>query len=311
MTCEKASDKSGTVVHLYEVVRRFRRASRLLSFERSIRNRIINDPHIAAKFYPYRPTAKSYLLGALAERNDDGSLPVPPRELGWYGKSEEAYLSIGKSHTDSMKAILEGAHVSLELGSRILDFGCGSGSMLRWLVDFADRGEVWGVDISEAHIYWCQAHLSPPFHFATTTSFPHLPFEDGYFDFIYAGSVFTHIADLAESWLLELRRITRPGGTLYLTVHDEHGIDVLMVSEIPSYVQLKEMLLAVDKEIQCLKIPFAMFTINRTPGPGAKGEAQVFYHSSYLRKHWGRFMKVLDIVPEAYGFQSAVLLQKC
>jgi len=44
---------------------------------------------------------------------------------------------------------------------------------------------------------WCQQRMSPLFKFATTTSFPHLPFEDGYFDFVYAGSVFTHITDLA------------------------------------------------------------------------------------------------------------------
>ena len=50
-------------------------------------------------------------------------------------------------------------------------------------------------------------------NFATVTTAPHLPFADGYFDFAYCSSVFTHISDLADAWLLELRRIVRSGGT--------------------------------------------------------------------------------------------------
>lgn len=84
--------------------------------------------------------------------------------------------------------------------------------MIRWLTKEAKAGEVWGVDIAGSHILWCQQNLPAPFKFATTTSFPHLPFEDNYFDLIYAGSVFTHIADLAESWLLELRQSSSLAG---------------------------------------------------------------------------------------------------
>lgn len=54
---------------------------------------------------------------------------------------------------------------------------------------------------------------TPSFRFVTTTTLPHLPFADGYFHMIHAGSVFTHIADLAEAWLLEIRRVlARAGG---------------------------------------------------------------------------------------------------
>src|SRR6185437_620486 len=83
-----------------------------------------------------------------------------------------------------------------------------------------------GVDIWASAILWCKEWLSPPFHFATTTICPHLPFEDRYFDFIFAGSVFTHIEDLTDAWFLELRRILRPGGKLYFSVNDRHAIAV-------------------------------------------------------------------------------------
>jgi SAM-dependent methyltransferase len=235
---------------------------------------------------------------------------VPPKELWWgYGRTPEQYLKAGKGYVENMKGIVRAAGGSLNPGNRILDFGCGSGIMLRWLHDFAKAGGIWGVDISETHIYWCQTYLSPPFLFATSTSFPHLPFEDGYFDFIYAGSVFTHIADLSEMWLLELKRITRPGGKLYLTIHDEHTVD-LVLSESFSEKTFQEMLRQADREIQFRSRGFSMFTINRSPGAGGAGEAQVFHHTRYIRKHWGRYLQVLSITPEAYGKQTAVLLQK-
>ena len=99
--------------------------------------------------------------------------------------------------------------------------------MLRWLEDVADKCEVWGTDISGEHILWCKQNMSPPFHFFITTTNPHLPFPDNYFDVIYAGSVFTHIDDLADTWMLELRRIMKPGGRAYITIHDNHTIRVL------------------------------------------------------------------------------------
>jgi ubiquinone/menaquinone biosynthesis C-methylase UbiE len=46
------------------------------------------------------------------------------------------------------------------------------------------------------------------------TILPHLPFEDRSFDVVYAGSVFTHIDDLAQTWFLELRRVLHAGGML-------------------------------------------------------------------------------------------------
>jgi ubiquinone/menaquinone biosynthesis C-methylase UbiE len=82
--------------------------------------------------------------------------------------------------------------------------------------------------------------------FANTTTLPHVPYEDNYFDLIYAGSVFTHIADLADAWLLELKRILRPGGMLYVTVHDDHTLEVLR-ADFPDYYLTR---LELDYEVE-------------------------------------------------------------
>jgi SAM-dependent methyltransferase len=282
----------------------------LAKIQEGVKEGIKTDVRLAAKFYPVEPESSSYLIAPASPASLDGSLPIPPKELWWgYGQTPEQYLALGQSFVEALKGVLQTAGCPLIPGQRILDFGCASGIMVRWLQDFAAAGEVWGVDISEAHMYWCQQNLSPPFRFATSTSFPHLPFEDGYFDFIYAGSVFTHIADLSEMWLLELKRITRPGGRLYLTIHDEHTIDLILAEDAPQN-GFKDALLAADRDLQFRSRGFAMFAINRTPGAGVAGDAQVFHHSSYIRQHWGRYLKVLSITQEAYVKQTAVLLQK-
>jgi ubiquinone/menaquinone biosynthesis C-methylase UbiE len=146
--------------------------------------------------------------------------PIPPPELRLgYGRSPEEYLANGQRHVQTMLDLLRASGACLERGTRLLDLGCGAGRMIRWLTDFAGYGEVWGTDISAEPIVWCTQHLAPPFYFLVNTTFPHLPFEDRYFDVVYAGSVFTHIDDLAQTWLLEMRRVLRTGGKLYVTIH--------------------------------------------------------------------------------------------
>jgi SAM-dependent methyltransferase len=269
---------------------------------------VLHNPYLAAKLYPHEAGRRAYLVlkAPRAGRGPGAELPVPPRELRFNGVPPEQYLAEGRELVDRMKGVLQGADSPLRPGHRVLDFGCSDGQMVRWLGDLAEAGEVWGVDISGRHMIWCQQHLSPPFKFATTTTCPHLPFEDRHFDFVYAGSVFTHIPDLAEAWLLELRRILRPGGKLYVTVRDRHTIGLLLKGG----GRLAELLRAFDRGSGCLTADFAMFTVDRAPGWGVAGHAQVFYDIDYLCRHWGNYFKVVSVTLEAYRYQTAVLLEK-
>jgi ubiquinone/menaquinone biosynthesis C-methylase UbiE len=203
-----------------------------------------------------------------------------------------------------MREIAQAKGFDFEAGSKVLEFGCSHGRMIRWLHDVADKCEIWGVDIMAHEVAWCQQHLSPPFQFATTTTLPHLPFEDRYFDFIYAGSVFTHIADLAEAWLLELKRVLVPGGKLYVTVHDNHSVDILFKRH--PHNPLTEMLRGFEQKEQARASDFQMLTVMRTPAA-----AQVFYDIDFLCRHWGRYLHILSVTQEAYAdFQTAILFEK-
>jgi hypothetical protein len=56
---------------------------------------------------------------------------------------------------------------------------------------------------------------------------------------------------------------------------------------------------------------YGMISINRAPGPEFEGQAQIFYHIDYVRKHWGRLFKIHSINEEAFGaVQTVVLLER-
>lgn len=102
-----------------------------------------------------------------------------------------------------MLELVASSDFSFEKGGRILDFGCAAGRMLRWLKPLTSKVEVWSCDVHAESIEWCRSALVPPFHFCKTSVLPEIPFETGFFNLVYAGSVFTHLEEAAP-WLASL-----------------------------------------------------------------------------------------------------------
>lgn len=251
-------------------------------------------------YVPYRP-GQDYVLPPpppAAAPDQAAPLPVPPQEL-WLGYNYPAH---GEAHVARMMEIVEASGFAPGDGDRILDLGCGAGRMIRHLRHLADRCEIWGTDISAEHIFWCRQHLSPPFHFATTTKVPHLPFEDRSFALIYCGSLFTHIDDLADAWLLELHRILAPDGRLYITVHDNRTIELFEDSPHSNAAIVRE--IKASPTFRAGKGEFGMFTVGRD------NESQVFYDEDFLRKMLSQAFEIVSVTREAYFYQTAYLLKR-
>ena len=272
----------------------------------------MDDPSFAACYLPYRPGESAWFiprqLPEMALNQVDG-LPMPPAEL-WagYGHNQDEYVESGRIHFKGMQDVMAQLNVTFKLGSRILDFGCAAGRMIRCFKPVAEQHEIWGVDLSAARILWCQQYLGEWFRFFTSTTFPHLPFEDNYFDFMYAGSVFTHIGDLEDAWLMELRRILKPGGLMYITVHDNTTIDLFLSSPPGHWLHdtpTRQQLLALDTKKHYTSQGYCAFMLSREPG-----NTQVFHDIDYLKHTWGRYLKIVGVYPEAYGYQTAVVLGK-
>ncbi len=229
-------------------------------------------------------------------------LPVPPKHL-WagYGETVEQYIGLGLSNAGPMERITGEAGVRWGNGIRVLDFGCAAGTMIRTLARHAGVDEIWGCDITAEAIDWARRHLSPPFRFTTNTTAPHLPFEDNYFDLVYCGSVFTHIPDIADAWLMEVARILRPGALLYATIHDQNFIRAA-VEQAPEFfvTQLWQTRLSPEER----EAKFAQVTLGFGPW------SQVFFDTNYFATRMCPRFEHVGTHPFAYGIQTAVVLRK-
>jgi SAM-dependent methyltransferase len=156
--------------------------------------------------------------------------PLPPAVLRYRvgeSLSIDGFLRTGKACAGHVDEGVRETGTSLKEAKRVLDFGCGCGRTLRWLIESYPTTQFYGVDVDADAIAWCAKNLEGS-RFANTGPLPPLPFPSGYFDIAYCFSVFTHLDEvLQDIWLKELRRIVRPQGIVILTVHGQKAAKIL------------------------------------------------------------------------------------
>ena len=226
---------------------------------------------------------------------------VPPVELTMgYGAGDlDYYLKIGRRSYEKLSGLLSAQNVTLGAGDATLDWGCAAGRVVRCFTEETRRGcAVWGADVHAPSIEWARHHLAPPFRFFNCSSLPHLPFADGTFKFIYGLSVVTHLVALRDLWLLELHRVLRPGGCAILTIHDENTWSWFHEKGMPGWM------------------PEELRAEPSLPGEGVDvqgstwDQTYTFFHSDYVRRAWGQYFRVAEIIPRADSYQAAVVLRK-
>jgi len=121
-------------------------------------------------------------------------------------------------------------------GLRVLDIGCGTGSMAVLIKRMHPEAEVVGIDPDPSALSVCKsktnrAGLSIEFDRGFAD---HMPYADASFDRVFSSFMFHHLAaDEKSATLGEIRRVLEPGGSLHLldfvrehSVHSrtkEHG----------------------------------------------------------------------------------------
>ena len=103
------------------------------------------------------------------------------------------------------------ARTDVPAGASILDAGCGTGRNLK---EYALLGDAAGIDPSPDAVAFCHARGLAQ---VTQSGVEELPFGDGAFDLVTATDVLEHIPD-DDGAARELRRVTKPGGRLLITV---------------------------------------------------------------------------------------------
>jgi SAM-dependent methyltransferase len=107
-------------------------------------------------------------------------------------------------------------------GEKILDVGSGTGSLSFALAARGDHREIVGVDVGEPFVAYASAHNKDPrtrFELADATA---LPFADASFDRTVSQLVLQFLPEPLKA-VKEMRRVTRPGGTVAACVWDAYG----------------------------------------------------------------------------------------
>lgn len=110
-------------------------------------------------------------------------------------------------------------------GGRVLDVGCGTGSLVQAVADTAPRSQIVGIDLAQPFIDYCRSRFSNPRVSFDCGSALDLPYPDGSFDASLSLLVFQHLPQ-PEKAAMEMRRVTRPGGTVAACAWDARGLEM-------------------------------------------------------------------------------------
>ena len=236
-------------------------------------------------------------MSDLAEKLERAA-PLPPRPLAIRAGVPDpqdviaSYRAVGRDSRATILGLLGSAGTEFSFaGKRVLDFGCGSGKVMRHFLPEAADCELWGCDIDERSIDWINAELHPPLNAFANGDAPPLDQPSASFDLIWSVSVFTHLTDHWARWLAELHRVLKPGGLAIISFLGGAMYEVWNDEEwVPDRI--------------------GMTVLNHGQG-WELGGPTVFHSSWWLREHWGRAFEIVELregtAPREHGL---VLLRR-
>lgn len=156
------------------------------------------------------------------------SMPLfPPQQLqtDTHGTSGSGAINEAAKYFRLIDRYCESEGLSITAATRVLDFGCGWGRMLRFFLNRVDAANLYGVDVREESVALAR-QLNPFSSFSKVEALPPTDFEDDSFDLVMAYSVFSHLNETASrAWIREMARILKPGGLAILTTQGRSFLD--------------------------------------------------------------------------------------
>jgi ubiquinone/menaquinone biosynthesis C-methylase UbiE len=233
-------------------------------------------------------------------------IPIPATEdrEGYFGERHLAYWLSGFDDLRVVQSLVPATAMN-----RVLDFGGASGRFARHVVQADDSAIVTIADLNVNHVAWVDRYFGPSVRAVKVSPYPHLPLADNSNSLCVGLSVFTHIDSYETGWLAEIHRVLAVDGYAVLTVHSEHTWPLVpyhtavmhTMSKIPEFT-------AAWRPGEPLPKERMVFTYDPD---SIEHNCNVFMHSDYIRRCWGKWFEVVEIRPQAHhNFQTVVCLRK-
>ncbi|MGH6868913.1 MAG: methyltransferase domain-containing protein, partial [Methylocella sp.] len=174
------------------------------------------------------------------------------------------------------------------------------------------QGRYAGADIDADNVAWIAGNL-PWVQAVKTEPGRMLPFADADFDAVAGISVFTHLNERDQFFYLdELRRVTRAGALLFLTVAGERALERAETdSNIATMLAVPEGGLGAARAAFDAGPGFC-FLLQHGHLTSSQYEYGVtFISEAYVARNWSRYFEVQDIAHGAvHDFQDIVVLRR-
>lgn len=250
---------------------------------------------------------------------DTSRMPLSRDREGYCGENHVRYWAMGFGDALHNNELIN-RYLSKDADTPIttLDLGCSSGRVLRHQHILRPGSRTMGSDINPNSIAFARSYLPPEIVAFHNVSFPPLPLPDASVDFITAFSVFTHIDEFEDAWLLEISRVLRSGGIAFVTVHTERTFaDLHQEHFLRKYISSSQHSVSgkgvffpevSDAEFQPeMLIDRLVFT--RLDWP--VNNTNVFHRLDYIKRRWSQFLSIEEIVERAHGgHQDGIVLRK-
>lgn len=232
------------------------------------------------------------------------------------GSSGKQALQEAFNFYREVKHYASGLALKFDNSSRILDFGCGWGRIIRFFLKDINSDNLYGVDVDPGMIDICNKHVRCG-NYSVVNPEPPTEFPNESMDVIYAYSVFSHLAEpIHIKWIEEFSRILKPGGMLVVTTMARYFIEYCQSLQgrtheseyhnalAKSFVETQGALDDYDNG------KFLYSAIGGGPVLPGSFYGIALIPRAYVEKEWTKFLTFIDFVDDRTRLPQAMIVMK-
>lgn len=246
-----------------------------------------------------------------AMEKDKFPIPIADDRENYHIGNDLEYWISGYNDFLLIEKLAETYGSPITTNSKVLEFGCASGRVLRHFMAQRSGIKLWGCDLKLRHIEWVRQHLGKDCRLLHNTTFPYIPIPDCTLDVFFAYSVFTHIDDFELLWLSEINRCLKTNGLAIVTIHSSNTW--VNVPNLPLFEKYSSL----QRHIKDFEITRELFEGGLPDqktvlwwDSAANYNCDVYYSTQYIKNEWGRYFEIAAVLDSMHGYQDVVVLRK-